>query len=586
MNDAENAEERLAKRLEALEQRVAELEKRTNAQASFPSSPWTSAASTDAPVSATHGASLLALLGQAMLAIAGAYLLRAATTSKVLPQIPLATLAIVYAFAWLIPGARTKAQTALPSVIWSGTSVLIFLPMIWEMTLRFRILPDGLAASLLALYVIAAAGLGWKRHFADMAWITVGTASLAVLALAVATHDLVPFISALLVIAAVGEVAVAGQQKLPVRPLVAALADGAIFALVWIYSSPAASRSVYPAVPSFLLLILAPLLLCLYAASASTQIVLRRRGISIFETVETLLAFVLTCWSFLSFWSGEAAIVLGVLCLVASAAGYAVCFGWFRRIQAQRNFHVYATGSLALLLTGCFLSLPSFWVAVVLGVFAVGMSFAAARMRVLSLGFHGLAALVVMAAASGQLLWSARVFSGALPGVPDGAILLVAASAVCFSVVLLASSLESRGSHLLRFSSAALGVWASAGFLVWGLARIGAHLWGPPSSVAGSELVAVVRTVVACGFAVGLAWSGGMWQRRELAWLAWPVLVLTAFKILLEDLGSGHLAWTAVSIFIYALTLLAVSQMIRPKAGARSDGSGENRDSGRDGDRT
>ena len=49
------------------------------------------------------------------------------------------------------------------------------------------------------------------------------------------------------------------------------------------------------------------------------------------------------------------------------------------------------------------------------------------------------------------------------------------------------------------------------------------------------------------------------------------MLVLTAVKILFEDMRNVHLAFTATSIFFYALTLLAVSRMIRPKAGAQSD---------------
>ncbi len=581
MNDSENAEEALARRLEALEQRVAELERRTPNQPAFSGSPWASAspAETLASSSQSQGAGLLALVGKAMLVVAGAYLLRAATAYSAIPRIPLVIVAIAYAFAWLIPAARTKAQNQFPKLIWAGTSALILLPMIWELTMRFRILSAAPAASVLGLYVIVAAILEWNRHFAEIAWVAVTSVSITAFALAVTTHDLVPFIAVLLVVAAVGEIAVARERTLRVRPLVAVIADGAILALIWIYSGPAAAREVYPAVSSALVPILALLLLSLYAASASSQTILLRRGISVFETSQTLTAFALTCWSFLAFRSVTAEIVLGALCIVASAAGYAVSFGWFRRVYAQRNHHVYATGSLVLLLVGCFLLLPATGLAIGLGIFAVGMSFAAPRVSAVSVGFQGLAALVVTAAATGQLLWNARTFTGPFPGAPGGTITVVAASAVLCSVALLRSSFESRWKPLLVLTGAALGVFASAGFLVWGLVWVGGQFRAAPFAP-GSQYVAITRTIVACAFAIGLAWSGPKWQRRELAWLAWPVLALTAVELLFEDMREGHLAFMAASIFLYAVTLLVVSRVIRPKTGTQGENRPENPDAG------
>lgn len=571
MNDPANPVERLTKSLQALEHRVAALEQRANAQPSLaPLSPALS------PPHSDHASSLLSpesallpLFGKAMLAIAGAYLLRAAAASSVIPQGVVVALAIAYAFAWMIPAARTRAQTRIPSLIWAGTSALIFLPMIWELTLRFRVLPDTLAASVLALYAVTAAILGWNRHFAEMAWVAEGSASIATLALAIATHDLIPFIAALLVLSAVGELAAARRRKLRVRPLLAAVADVAIFALIWIYSGPPNSRSVYPVAPPSLLLIAAPLLLCLYASSASTQTILLRRGISVFETTQTLIAGLLTGWSFLAFWSGRAETILGALCLAAALAGYTVSFAWFSRVRAQRNFHVYATGSLALLLAGCILSLPGPALEISLGAFAVGAAFTALRSRHRSLQFHALAALAALAAVAGLLPWGAMALAGPLPGAPGGVIFLAAASACLCSIAFLQAPSDLWWNHLLVLAGAALGLFVAAALMVW------ESLWGvshlPVASFTpGPEHVAVVRTIAACALALGLAWSGSKWQRKELAWLAWAALALVAVKLLFEDLRHGHLAFTATSIFLYAITLLLVPRLIRPRIQAES----------------
>lgn len=564
MDDLAGAVERLERELETLKRRVAVLEKRGSAEM-----PATALAEWNAQIEPketgtafSEGSGLLSLLGKAMLAIAGAYLLRAATAYSAIPREALVPLAIVYAFVWLIPAARTRSKSRIFSFVWAMTSVVICLPMIWELTFRFRILPDGVAASVLGLYAIVAILVGWKQHSAEVASVVLGITSVTATSMAIAAHDLLPFIAALLVIAAAGEVSALRGRALRVRPLVAFAYDAVIFATIWVYSGPASSRVMYPAVPNSLLLIAAPTLLFLYAGSASLQTILLQRAISVFETGQTLLAFVLTCWGFLSFWSGGAHLILGVLCLMSSVVGYAICFGWFARFQAQRNYHVYAVGSLALLLAGCFLSLSGVWLAVGLGSCAIGMSFASSGRRKLWLEFHSLAMLIAAVVGSGLLMWEVRAFAGALPAAPAAAVTLAAISAVVCLIAFFQWTAEAWWHHVILTAGTALSCFAAAAFLVWGLVWVVARLHSAPF-LPEPQHVAVIRTAVACAVALGLAWSGSKWRRRELAWVAWVALVLAAVKLLFEDVLHGHLAFTAVSIFLYAVTLLLVPKLIR-----------------------
>ena len=78
------------------------------------------------------------------------------------------------------------------------------------------------------------------------------------LALLIATHDLVPFASALLFMALVCEVAAVRNHWLWVRPLLAAGADLGIWVLLYIYSGTEAARSEYKNVAT-------PVLLALHA---------------------------------------------------------------------------------------------------------------------------------------------------------------------------------------------------------------------------------------------------------------------------------------------------------------------------------
>jgi hypothetical protein len=566
MNDPASAIERLEKELEALKRRVDALERRgsNDITVSVFSGADESAEIGKTVGSLSEGSGLLSLSGRAMLAIAGAYLLRAATANGAMPRAQLVTVAIVYAFVWLIPSARNKSQSRMFSMVWVITSVLICLPMIWELTLRFRYLPEGIAASVLGAYAIFSVIVGWNQRSGEIASVVLSAASMEAAAMAIATHDLLPFIVTLLLISGLGEVYSARGRVLRVRPLLALVADVTVFAMIWVYSGAVNTRVVYPAVPTPFLLIVAPALLFLYAGSASARTIVLRRGITAFETGQTLIAFALTCWGFLSLWSGESRFILGVMCVVSSLAGYAVCIGWFARIQAHRNYHVYAFGSLALLLTGCFLSLSGVWLTMALGVCAFGMSLAALQRRTLWLEFHGITLLLATVIGSGQMLWGAEVFAGAFPGAPGAAVTVAALWAVVCCIAFFQWAAERWWQQLPVLAGVAVSCFAAATFVVWGLAWLGIQ-FHVGSHVLTVQFVAVIRTAVACLVALGLAWGGARWGRGELGWLAWVVLVLTAVKLLLEDVLHGHLAFTAVSIFLYAGTLLLVSQLIRPR---------------------
>ncbi len=555
MNDLSETLARLLDRIETLERRVSTLEqnRRTWPLASSPAQQVTATTETKTLL---QEAGAFSILGKAMLAVAGAYLLRALTESSALPRIPVVALAIAYAFLWLIPAARAK--TWLPSVAWAVTSAIILVPMLWELTLRFAFLPDAVAAGVLALFASAASALAWKHHFAEIAWVAEAAASLAAVALALAAHNIAPFLAALLIAAAAGEVAAARHRTLRVRTLVAAAADFLVFALIWIYSSPTAARTEYPGIGPAPLLAFAPLLLFIYAGSVSIQTLLLGRRISFFETAQTLVAFLLTIWGLLAFWSGPGARVLGLLCLAAAAAGYAVAFAGFERASSQRNFHVYATGSVVLLLAGCWLSLSTVWLPLILTLLAIAATLLGAQSARRILEFHGLAFLFAAAFFSGLLLWTVRALAGRFPASPAWMVYLVSATAM-FGYTTVADSGGADSGwplRLLRLLHAGLALSAAAALLVWALVSVAAGQNPAP------EHLAVTRTLAGCALTVLLAFAGSRQQRRELTWLAWTSLVCIAGKLFFEDLRHGHLGFTAASIFVYAVTLLAVPRLV------------------------
>ncbi len=570
MNDVSDAVEQLTQTVADLQRRVSALE---TFRAAAPPLPVQPAPLTPvlfaASVSTGHESRVFSVLGKAMLGIAGAYLLRALAETTALPRMPVVAASIVYAFLWLVPATRAPLKAWFASVAWSVTSTLILLPMLWELTLRFRILPSAVTAAILCAFVIAASTLAWKRHFTEVASVTDTAASIAALVLAIATRDLVPFLFPLLLIVIAGEIAAAHRRTLRVRPLLAATADLALFALVWIYSGPAASRADYPSVSIALLLAFAPALLFIYVASAAAQTLLLRRRISVFEVAQTLIAALLTVWTIFAFWPAHGPVALGGLFLMASAAGYAAAFAWFDRLHAQCNYHVFATGSLALLIAGCFLSLPPGWLPLCLGFAAVVSILLGTRASRRTLQFHALALLAAAAFSSGLLSFVFSATAGAFPPSPGWIVSVTAAcAAVCYAAVARAGE-EALLARALRVLFAALAVSSAAALLVWASVRLTA-----PGAAPAAEYVAVLRTLVSCVAALLLAWSGSRWQRRELVWLAWTTLALIAFKLLFEDLRHGHLGFTAASIFLYAVTILLVPRLLHSRSKAASHDSG------------
>jgi hypothetical protein len=564
MNDLSDAVERLTQSLEALERRVGALETSGRGKvAALPSS----AAPTAAPAGA--GALVIgddgrafAVPGKAMLGIAGAYLLRVAVQSGALPRGPTMVAAVAYAFVWLVPAARAAARAWFASAMWAGTSVAILIPMLWELTLRFRMLPSGATAGILVLFVIAAGTLAWRRHFGVVCWTVGGTVSFAALALGIATRDLAPFLLSLVAMAIAVESAAAWRIATGVRIAVATVADLGVFALIWIYSSPAAARTEYPAMSMPVLLAFAPALLAVYAGSAGMQTLARGRKISFFATAETLVAALLTVWSIAVFWRGHEVLV-GAVCLVASAGGYAVAFGRFASTHAWRNFHVYATGSLALLAAGLALSVPAEWLPPCAGVLAVAAVLLAARTGHRTLFFHGLALLFAAALSSGMLQFIGMALMGGFPAAPGWRIWLTGGFVILCYTGLPREDPKGGWVSVGRLLFAAMGVTPWMALAVWVLVRVAATAVTP-----GAEHIAVIRTVASCAVALTLAWCSSRWQRKELIWLVWASLGFTAVKILVEDLRHGHLGFTAASIFLYAVTLLLVPRLLRGGEGA------------------
>ena len=493
------------------------------------------------------------VVGKAMLGIAGAYLLRALAESGSLPQLVVVALALAYAGMWLLWAARVPSNIPFASAAYAVTSALILAPMLWELTLRFKVLSASATAGVLIAFVAGAWVLAWKRNLASVLWIANLTVVGTALALMIATHELPPFVAVLLVMAGIGEFAADCQRWLRLRYLVAIAADFAVWILIYIYYLPESSRTDYPPLRSAVLLTLPSILFLMYGASLTFRTAWLRQRITIFEIAQTVIVFLLAALSW--FWRGPS---LGIFCLVFSAAGYVLAFAGFDRWRERRNYWVYSTWSALLFLAGGFLCFPPLHLAWLLSVAALVATVVGVRMGRLTLEFHGLLYLAAAAFVSGLLDYAVRALAGTFPSAPGWMVWLVAASVLLCYAVGGRFPGELWKQRLLRLLSAILAVSAAATLLVSALVWLASVGMTP-----GASHIAVIRTLITCALALTLAFGGSRWQHIELVWIAYGTLALVTAKLLFEDLPHGHSGSIAVSIFLYAVALISVPRMAR-----------------------
>ncbi len=156
----------LSERVRELERRVAALERQPAVETPAAAESASAALPEAPPPEARHGlppsnvsAGVVSVIGKAVLAIAGAYLLRAIAESGTIPQLPVLMVAIAYAGMWLVWALRTHATNLFASVTYAITSALILSPLLWESTVRFQVVWPAFTAAVLVAYVVLALAL-------------------------------------------------------------------------------------------------------------------------------------------------------------------------------------------------------------------------------------------------------------------------------------------------------------------------------------------------------------------------------------------------------------------------------------------
>jgi len=564
MNSLPEPYEALMARLEALERRVSALERPSEKiEEAVVQSPAASAPNALlAPEQAeAFGGFSFPVLGKAMLGIAGAYMLRAVEESGSAPRTSVAVVAIIYALLWLVGAARSSTAGWFPRAAYSCTSALILAPMLWEVTLRFQALPAWASAAALGIFAFAAMALAWRRNLAPVVWVADLGAVAVALSLSIASHQIPVFLAVLLLMVLLAEIAEARERTVSTLPLVALAAAAAVWDEIFIYSRAPDTRTQYPALGAFALIAPGIGLLLIIGAGVIYKTTIKGKKITIFETVLIMIAYLLAACGLLSFGPPARQMLLGVICFVLCAAGYAVAFFVFEQAEDKRNFQVFAGWSAALLVAGSLLCLPTLLTTACLGAAAVAACLTASFRKQHALALHGMVFVVAAAVVSGLFVSLLQALIGSPPGLFNLDVWLAALSAaICYWAARPRQN-ENWKRQIAPMVFLALTTAAVAAFLVEGAMALVARIATP-----GAHHLAFVRTLVLCVAALGLAVGGLRWQRKELTRVGYVTLALAAVKLVAEDLRHGHVGFIAASIFFFAVTLIAVPRMARTTA--------------------
>lgn len=546
--------EQVQERLQELERRVTALERRGEVPSSTPVETFLGVqAKREKRVGTT---SAVPVLGKAVLAIAGAYLLRAIAESGVAPRWLLLVVAIGYAGAWLVWAARTHRRSHFASAIFGMTTAFILAPLLWEGTVRFHDLTAGFASAVLAGYVALSLGLAWRERLEAIPWIAVVAAVGTALALMIATHELGALTVGLLAIALVTEAAAWSGRWLSLRVVSALGADFAVGVLGMVMTSAEGVPASYRPMSAGEINAFCMALLLIYGGSLAV------RGFGMVgkwtfgEVAQAAVAFWLGTWVSLRATQGGATAAFGAIFLVLGVVCYWGALKRFADAEMRWNRRVSANYAAGLMLAGIFLLFGGNLRAVLLSLAAVAAVVVFTRTGYLSLGIHGTFYLLAAGIVSRLFGYARAALAGTVPTWPEWSFWVVAVAGLVSYMVGSRASGEGWKARVLWVAPTAVVALAVAALAVAGIAGLrGAEL--SPSHLS------VVRTMVTCGMALGLSYAGSRWNRVELGWMAYGAIALGALKLVVEDLRFGNAGTLMVSLLFYGLILILLPRVTR-----------------------
>lgn len=560
--------EQLTRRIAELEARVSALEHPSLASRSQSASttsfqPEHSAGALVAMDSSASG-NVVAVLGKSVLAMAGAYLLRAIAESTPSAQFPMLLAGIVYACGWMAWAVRTHRTNHFASATYGTTATLILAPLLYESATKFQLLSIASTSAVLAAFVVLVLVLAWHNNLQVLPWVGTLASISTVWVLIFSTHALLPLTCSVLAIAFATEVAACLDHRLSLWAMVAIAADAAVALFIYVMTSPDGVPASYTAVNPTTTVLVSLSLLAIYGGGIAIRSFGELKRISNFEVLQGALVFVLANLG-ATRASQSAAPILAVLFLALSLVCYWGAWSRFSTPQQKRNRAVSASWAVVLMLIGIVEIFPPSVGALVFCLLGIGAVLLHRRNGGLSLALHASLYLGAAAVLSPFLSYGREALAGTVPSLPHWTVWPVLAFTLfCYSIAPYpaGASWRHRMLWIIPAGLTAVGFAALAVGLLHAL--VASRFAVTASHIAG------IRTIVTCLVALSLGYCASLLKRPELGWLAYAAVGLGALKLLLEDLRFGNAATLVVSLLFYGLILVLLPRLLRPLTASKA----------------
>jgi hypothetical protein len=506
---------------------------------------------------------VLSLVGRTCLVLAGAYLLRALTVAGTLPRVGGTVLGLVYAVAWLGLAYRLDAiGRRLVAPFYGVATVLIAFPILWEATVKVKLLTSGETALAMAGVTALALVVAGMRRIQALAWIiTIGGLVAALLLLAAMGPD-TSFGFYLTFLGVCTLWLGYSLDWIWLRWPVALVADVCVLLMVgsvvgpWHTSDPVAVMT------------LQLVMFAAYLVSFAARTLWRSRDVVPFEVVQTaaLLGVAFGGAVYIMESTGAGATSLGTASLVFGAGSYGVAFAFVNWREGRwKNFAFYTSLAVVFTLAGVGLTVGANAQTVAWAGMAVLAALLGYRYAAIAIGSHAAVYLVAAAVASGLLGAITEAFTAspdhAWAGLSIPAWLVLAATAGCAAI-----PVTTRGGSprlYLRIPKVLVVVMLLAGVGAAVITYSVPLLSGGSAAAGDPAVAAAIRTVVAGAAVLLLAFVSGRGLFAEGRWLMYVVLILGGIQLLVEDLPSGRPATLVFSLAVYGAALIFAPRWAR-----------------------
>jgi hypothetical protein len=549
---------RVEARLRQLEETVALLSSRlavleggarpsdASATPAFPSSDLTPAPHPDA-------VGVLSLIGRTFIVFGGAYLLRALTESGYLPTSAGVLLGLAYATFWLVAAERATGASA---VFHGLAALLVGLPLIGEATVRFQTFSPIASAGVLSAFSLAALGIAWHRRLRALAGMAAMGAVITALPLAFLSEQWWPFGAAVVLVGAVtpwvGESRSWNWLAWPI-----ALVADALAVLIAIRAAAAPPRE-----PMGVALALLAWLALAYLGPVAVSF-WRGRALRLFDMMQATVVVIaalagatmlLRAHDLPLGWPGAISLACGAIAWTGA---------WLARPRQSGlhgSFFFVSTIGVALVIAGSALltSAP---------ILATGAAVGGLLLAALTIRTHetictldGSVALVVAGVASGLLAVAGALWLGTITSWPSFGMSAWVATAA--ALAFLGMPHDSAADRPAALWTIAEGLAAS--LLIVGVGSVLLRIAGPAlaGTPADPGVLATSRSVILAGAAILLPLAARLPRLAPLRWFIYPVLVVGAIKLVVDDFPHSRPATLFVALASYGVAL-AVAPRLR-----------------------